>query len=275
MAPTSAASTSRLSAKRRCGWRRTRTDAAAMTLLGELYNQGLGVPQDPVRAVEWYRLAAQRGDPHALASLGLMALDGRGMAKNPGQGAPGSRRLPPRANPGHLQPGPAPPPQRQRRRICAAPSSCCAVRPMRRSPDAQHALGVLYLKGRGVARNPAAAARWFERAAENGSLGRRGRICHPALQRRRRRREREPRRRGLLPARRRQGQRHRPEPPRPPSRRGPRRARRTRSRPPPGISWRAAQGLADTWLDDALQGSLTPTSGRAPRSWQPNASGMR
>ena len=45
---------------------RNREDAAAMTLLGELYNQGLGVAADPAKAMEWYRLAAQRGDPHAL-----------------------------------------------------------------------------------------------------------------------------------------------------------------------------------------------------------------
>ena len=36
-------------------------------------------------------------------------------------------------------------------------------------PDAQHALGVLYLKGRGVARDPTEAAALFERAAQNGS----------------------------------------------------------------------------------------------------------
>ena len=61
-------------------------DAAAMTLLGELHNQGLGVRQDPAKAAEWYRLAAKRGDAHALAALGLMAMDGRGTDKNPGQG---------------------------------------------------------------------------------------------------------------------------------------------------------------------------------------------
>ena len=51
-------------------------DAAAMTLLGELYNQGLGVKQDPVKAAEWYRLAAAQNDAAAMSSLGLMALAG-------------------------------------------------------------------------------------------------------------------------------------------------------------------------------------------------------
>src|SRR5919112_1418318 len=61
-------------------------DTAAMVLLGELYNQGLGVAADPAKAVEWYRLAARRGDAHALSLLGTMALEGRGMEKNPAQG---------------------------------------------------------------------------------------------------------------------------------------------------------------------------------------------
>ena len=60
-------------------------DAPAMTLLGELYNQGLGIGADPVKAGEWYRLAAARGDAHALSTLGLMALDGRGMKRDPAQ----------------------------------------------------------------------------------------------------------------------------------------------------------------------------------------------
>ena len=54
-------------------------DAAAMTLLGELYNQGLGIKQDPVKAAEWYRLAAAiRGTSTPWPLLGLMSIDGRG-----------------------------------------------------------------------------------------------------------------------------------------------------------------------------------------------------
>jgi TPR repeat protein len=36
-------------------------------------------------------------------------------------------------------------------------------------PDAQHALGVLYLRGRGLPRDTAEAVRWFLKAAENGN----------------------------------------------------------------------------------------------------------
>ena len=61
-------------------------DAAAMTLLGELYNQGLGVPQNPVKAADWYKLAAAQKDPAAMSSLGLMAMDGRGVPRDPKAG---------------------------------------------------------------------------------------------------------------------------------------------------------------------------------------------
>ena len=71
-----------------------KTDLAAMTLLGELYNQGLGVPASPAKAVEWYRLAAARGDARALSSLGMMALEGRGMERNSRKAARGSKRPP-------------------------------------------------------------------------------------------------------------------------------------------------------------------------------------
>ena len=36
--------------------------SAAMTLLGELYAQGLGVPRDDAKAAQWYKLAAGHGD---------------------------------------------------------------------------------------------------------------------------------------------------------------------------------------------------------------------
>jgi TPR repeat protein len=145
-------------------------DAAAMTLLGELFNQGLGVAQDPVKAAEWYRLAAQRGDAHALASLGLMAMDGRGMAKNPIQGVSFLEQAAAKgeASAAHnlalLKLSTGTPGDLLR-----------AVELLRKAAeaeigDAQHALGVLYLRGRGVNRDSAEAARWFERAARNGNL---------------------------------------------------------------------------------------------------------
>ena len=48
-----------------------------MTLLGELYANGLGVPRDDAKAAEWYKLAADRGDSNAMFALAIFALNGR------------------------------------------------------------------------------------------------------------------------------------------------------------------------------------------------------
>ena len=57
-------------------------DAAAMTMLGTLYETGIGVKIDQTKAAEWYRLAADRGDREAAAALGQMYVDGRGVKRD-------------------------------------------------------------------------------------------------------------------------------------------------------------------------------------------------
>ena len=42
--------------------RAQQNDAAAMTLLGEMYAQGLGVGRDDAKAAQWYKAAAERRD---------------------------------------------------------------------------------------------------------------------------------------------------------------------------------------------------------------------
>lgn len=51
----------------------------AMTMLGHLYDVGQGVKTDDKRAVEWYQLAANRGDREAQVALALFYLQGRGV----------------------------------------------------------------------------------------------------------------------------------------------------------------------------------------------------
>ena len=58
--------------------RAAQNDAAAMTLLGELYAQGLGVGHDDKKAADWYRLGAEHGDPNAMFSLAMFNMAGRG-----------------------------------------------------------------------------------------------------------------------------------------------------------------------------------------------------
>ena len=54
-----------------------------MTLLGELYANGLGVPQNDAKAAEWYQLAAARGDREAMFALAMFRLRGRAGARRP------------------------------------------------------------------------------------------------------------------------------------------------------------------------------------------------
>ena len=55
-----------------------KNDPKAMTLLGELYADGLGVANDDKKAVEWYKLASARGDREAMFALAILKLSGRG-----------------------------------------------------------------------------------------------------------------------------------------------------------------------------------------------------
>jgi TPR repeat protein len=59
-----------------------KSDVKAMTLLGELYADGLGVPRDDLKAAKWYQLAADRGDREAMFALAMFKLVGRAGARD-------------------------------------------------------------------------------------------------------------------------------------------------------------------------------------------------
>lgn len=144
-------------------------DAPAMTLLGELHNQGLGIREDPAKAAEWYRLAAARGDANAMYALGLMAGDGRGMERDPQRGKDWLEKASALRQPAAsynlalllLTTG--------ENRDLSRAVELMRLAAEAEIADAQHALGVLYLRGRGVTRDPGEAARWFFKALNNGS----------------------------------------------------------------------------------------------------------
>jgi TPR repeat protein len=56
--------------------------ANAQSNLGNMYIDGLGVPQDNAEAVRWYRLAADQADAHAQTGLGIMYSDGLGVPQD-------------------------------------------------------------------------------------------------------------------------------------------------------------------------------------------------
>ena len=67
-----------------------KSDPKAMTLLGELYADGLGVPNDDKKAADWYRLAAARGDREAMFALAMFKTD---RPRRPAATAPEAARL--------------------------------------------------------------------------------------------------------------------------------------------------------------------------------------
>jgi TPR repeat protein len=57
-------------------------DAPAMTLIGQLYSEGLTVKRDPTEAARWYKLASDRGDRQATFQLAVAAMEGSGIPKD-------------------------------------------------------------------------------------------------------------------------------------------------------------------------------------------------
>jgi TPR repeat protein len=57
-------------------------DAAALHLMGDLYLHGQGVPQDPRRALRFYRSAEQSGHAPASTAIGLIYHNGLGVPED-------------------------------------------------------------------------------------------------------------------------------------------------------------------------------------------------
>ena len=55
-------------------------DAKAQAQMGWLFEQGIGVGKDFAEAAKWYERAARQNDPIGLYNLGLMLLEGQGVA---------------------------------------------------------------------------------------------------------------------------------------------------------------------------------------------------
>jgi uncharacterized protein len=95
-----------------------------------LYLHGRGVPQDDLRAVNWFRLAASEGDAPAQFNLGVMYAEGRGVPQDYAEAVHWYRLA---ADRSHAQ--------------------------------AQYNLALLYAKGEGVSPDYVSAHMWFNLAA--------------------------------------------------------------------------------------------------------------
>lgn len=55
---------------------------AAQYEMGQRYDRGQGLPEDPAEALHWYRLAAEQGHMMAQFLVGVMYADGRGTPRD-------------------------------------------------------------------------------------------------------------------------------------------------------------------------------------------------
>ena len=108
-------------------------EAHSQYVLGKLYDEGKGVPRAYQEAVKWYRKAADQGLASAQGDLGLMYGEGRGVPQDAQEAVKWFRKA---AEQGIAQ--------------------------------AQFNLGAAYYSGRGVPQDIQEAAKWFRKAAEQG-----------------------------------------------------------------------------------------------------------
>ena len=108
-------------------------DAEAQFNLGNMYFEGLGVPQNDAEAARLYRMAAEQGIAEAQFNLGVLYSTGRGVPENDTEAA----------------------------RLYRMAAEQGIAR-------AQFNLGVMYFEGLGVPQNDAEAARLYRMAAEQG-----------------------------------------------------------------------------------------------------------
>ena len=66
--------------------------AEAQFILGAMYDNGRGVPQDDAEAAKWYRLAADQGQANAQFLLGVMYGQPGGLLENHAEAAKWYRR---------------------------------------------------------------------------------------------------------------------------------------------------------------------------------------
>ncbi len=138
--------------------------------LALLYEMGVNLPADPARAAEHYGIAAKANISNAQAKYGFMLFNGIGIKANQVEGESWLRRA-----------GLAGDPEAAAlvAEIYARgdgklpPNYAEAAAWFRTAAELGHkhsarALGMLYLTGTGVPRNPDEAAIWFRRAAEAG-----------------------------------------------------------------------------------------------------------
>ena len=144
-------------------------DPLAQVNLAQMYATGQGVPQEPLKAIELYRLAAEQDMANAQFTLGLIYDEGRGVAQDYAEAARWYRRAAGRGvataqfNLGVMFEKGQGVPQNY-----ALAYEWYLLAANQGDANARNNLGVLYQLGRGVDKNLIEAHRWFNLAAASG-----------------------------------------------------------------------------------------------------------
>jgi TPR repeat protein len=145
-------------------------DTAAQTLIGVLFETGLGIAQDKAKAAEWYQLAAAKNDPHAAFRLAQLHLLGTGVKQDKKQAADLFEIAARAGNPEAkynlallYQEGEGRPYNEEKARALLKEAAEL------NDPQAQYVLGLSYLEGPGGFSDPSQGAFWLGRAARRGN----------------------------------------------------------------------------------------------------------
>jgi len=148
-------------------------DAAAMTLIGEIYRDGAAVPPSDQEASRWFRLASNLGDRAAAYELGVLLVQGgKGVAKDPAGAKAQFERAAAKNHPGALYnlgvmalqgvDGKSPDYKEAAQYFLRAANLG--------DDDAAYSYGVMLRDGKGAPQNISEALRWLKRAADDGII---------------------------------------------------------------------------------------------------------
>ena len=147
-----------------------RGDAAAQTLIAELYEQGLGIAQDTKEAAKWYEIAAKSGNREAQFAYALKLLKGADIPQNKEEGVAMMKKAAEAGHPiamfNHANQIIADRPTSAGYRLALPFYEKAAEN---RLADAYYALSVIYKEGlaNGI-QDPEKARSWLEKAARAG-----------------------------------------------------------------------------------------------------------
>jgi TPR repeat protein len=147
-------------------------DGAAMTLIAELYQQGLGVRSDAVEAARWLKLGAEHGDRQAIFLLAVADLNGNGVPKDRAGAKALFQKAAAENHPAALY----------NLGVMALENNTGVAADFQKAaryfkqaaelgdPDGAYGLGILYRNGTGVEKSDKLAAEWIARAADEDNI---------------------------------------------------------------------------------------------------------